>query len=102
MKHPAVELLVDGIVAMASPSEIYMYSSKHNFKGELTSFKLCLVVSDEFDKIKLEADIYMDLECEIPFDILIYHDSEFDELYHQTGSFANKVYEGGELLYEQA
>lgn len=101
LKHIQIENLSQGIIALCSPSRIFLYSAKQNIKGELSSFKLCLVVDDSFDKIKLETSIYLNLECDIPFDILIYHETEFDELCEETGSFANRIWEGGELLYGQ-
>lgn len=101
MKHISVIRLTENIAALCNPKAIYLYNAKYNLKGELCSFKLCVVCDSEANLQSIEASIYLNFECDMPFDILLYHEEEFLLLRDDFGSFAHKIWEDGELLYEQ-
>lgn len=97
----AIESVVGEIVDLLSPQTIYLYNRKLNPKGELTSFKLC-VISDLSDREQAERDIYRKVDCPIPFDILLYTPQEWEHLREDPATFASRIQQEGTVLYGQA
>ncbi len=80
--------------------KIYLISVKVNTAGELTGFKLGLVVNDSIESSsELAARLYYKLDCDIPYDLIIYQESKFLKLSREVGTFANKINETGTVLY---
>ena len=91
--------VVDNIVDYCEPAKIILVSNKFNTKHELTSFKLCVIVNDVQSPAELEGELYMHTDSDIPYDIIIYNLSEWDELIEDYGTFASKVNQTGVVLY---
>ena len=87
------------IAQAVNPVKIYLVGAKHNIKGELTGFKLCVIVNDVPSTAELEGELYMKTDCDIPFDVLIYNLSEWNELIADEGTFASKIHRTGALIY---
>ena len=49
----------------------------------------------------VEHDIYMVIDCDIPFDALVYNKSDFDKISLRSGSFAQRIVSEGSVLYEK-
>ncbi len=98
--NPIMLNLVEEILDICEPEKIILFSTKYNLSHEMTSFKLCVIVSDNSDINELEAQIYLELECESPFDVVIYKSSVWEELVDDDSSFASKVSRTGVVLYE--
>lgn len=80
--------------------KIYLISVKVDTMGELKSFKFGLIVDDEIKSTsELAGNIYFNIDCELPFDIVIYTESEFDSLKEDIGTFAWKINNSGTVLY---
>lgn len=80
--------------------KIFMISFKVNNESELTSFKLALILDDNADNLpELECRLYLEIDCEIPFDLVIYRESEFDKLKKEIGTFAWKIENSGAEIY---
>ena len=77
--HPIIKELTSQIVGKYDPDKIIMFSHKLNVKNEITSFKICIVI-DTSDKEQLEKDIYISIDCCMPYDIIIYTPNEWDRL----------------------
>lgn len=92
--------LVDEIVRKYKPAKIYLISHKQNLSGVITSFKLC-VVCDVADGNALEHDMYLTLESELPFDVVVYTIAEWGQMSASEHSFAAKIIDTGIILYEQ-
>lgn len=92
--------LVGEILNLSTPQKIILISSKFNLMEELTSFKLCIIVDDESDLIQLETLLYLELNCEISFDIVLYKSSQWENLILDCASFATKILKTGVVLYE--
>lgn len=88
----------DNIVDMLSPLEIILFSVKRNQAGEEKSFKLC-VVADSCDKLEAEKRIYLGIDSDVPFDVLLYTPQEWDELLCQPDSFAKRISQEGTYIY---
>lgn len=83
-----------------SIEKIYLISNKVSTSGELTSFKLALIVNDSVKSIsELECRLYMETDSELPYDIVLYKTSEWDELKDEIGTFAWKINNSGVLIY---
>ena len=80
--------------------KIYLTSVKVDTSGELTSFKLGIVVDDSVESsAELANHLYMQLDCDLPYDLIIYQQTKFDKLKEEEGTFANKINEQGTVLY---
>lgn len=90
--------VVDSIAKRFHPQKIYMFSNKRGAGGRPASFKLCIVL-DSTDMGETEREIYLTVESEVPFDLVLYKPRQFDELLTRKGSFAQKVVGTGVLLY---
>ena len=87
------------ITALCDPSMIYLVSEKNNSKGELTGFKLCVVVPDEVSTGTLETRLLLKTDCPVPCDFIVYNLTDWNEHAEDDCSFAYRVENGGELLY---
>ena len=77
---------VEDIKTLCSPLGIILVSNKVNTEGELVSFKLVVIVSDETEsRPELECRLYMQIDCDIPYDIVIYKKSAWK--IHNTGAY---------------
>ena len=96
---PELLHVVQRIVAFVQPDVVYLYNQRINAKDEITSFKLCLV-ADVADKSAAERTIYLQIDCDIPFDILLYTRAEWQDLTQNATSFAYKIQQSGTVVYD--
>lgn len=94
-----IKAVADRVVELCSPAEIYLATHKYNLRQELTAFKLLIVVNDVKKVSDVEEKIYMETDCEIPFDVIVYNKTVWEKLIDDYGTFAHKVYESGDKLY---
>ena len=93
-----IEETVDQIVKLFSPSRVIEYNTKYDMDGKLRSFKLCIVGKIQ-DKKKMLTQIFDEVDSEIPYDILLYTDEQFEELKDSSDAFASRVNQKGRLRY---
>lgn len=80
--------------------KIFLISFKVDNDSELKSFKLALILDDSAGNLpELECQLYLEVDCELPFDLVIYHESEFDRLKDEIGTFAWKINNSGAEIY---
>ncbi len=95
--------LISGIVSRAAelcdPFMIFLVSKKNNTKGELTGFKLCIVIPDGIDPSLTERKLLLGIDCPVPCDFIVYNLEDWDEHCVDDCSFAYRVENGGEKLY---
>mgnify|MGYP007130648052 CR=1 FL=1 len=96
-RHQPVQIVLDQVIESAKPEAVFLYNCKYYWGGELTSFKLC-VICDCSDKRRLLSEIF-DVDCEIPFDILLYTKEQFDEFKDNPSAFAHRIFTKGTMLY---
>ena len=94
---PLVELR-DAIVRLAAPETILLVSRKEAVDGSLTAVKLCVVIG-EGDPDAVERRLYMDLDSDLPYDVLVYTRGEWDRLAEDAASFASRIRKTGRVLY---
>lgn len=95
---PVIRHVVEQLVRDFSPGKIYLFSHKTGSEGDTTSFKL-LMVLDTADKEAVQRKAYLDIECEVPFDIVVYTPDEWDMLVTDPSSFAGKISRTGMVLH---
>lgn len=90
------------IKKICSPSAIILISNKINTSGDLVSFKLLIIVSDNVTSTsELECEMYMKIDSDVPFDLVLYKQSEWDSLKNEIGTFAWKINNSGVYIYGQ-
>ena len=99
-QNPVIINLVNQILNFRNLLKIILFNVKFNILKEMTSFKICVIVSDDQDIYELESKLYLELECENPFDVLIYKVSEWEHYSFDETSFAGKIAKTGVVLYE--
>lgn len=92
--------VVEKIANLLEPETIFMFSNKRGKAGKTAGFKLC-VVAEHSDRAAAERRLYLAIDCEVPFDIVIYSPAEFEALRNSEGSFAQRIAESGVVLYGQ-
>jgi hypothetical protein len=100
VENPIIMNVVDQILDLCNPYMIILFNTKYDLFDNLTSFKLCVIVPDNVDTTELEYTLYLELECENPFDVLLYKVSEWSNLCDDDASFAGKISKTGVVLYE--
>ena len=95
-----LENLIAGIVPVAAPVKILQYHEKYKPNGEPLSVKLC-IVTPRTDVDKIEHELYVTLDCDVPFDLLVYDTEEWEHLINTPLSFAKRIQETGRVLYEK-
>lgn len=93
-----IDAVTAEIVARIHPKAIILFSHKRSPKDATSSFKLC-VVAETADPRALERSLYLDVDCEVPFDLLLYTPAQWETLLAQPGSFARQVWENGQVLH---
>lgn len=99
-QEPVILKMADEILDICNPKKIIIFSKKYNMAQELTAFKLCVIVPDSIDTSELECRIYLELDCENPFNVILYNISEWERICVDNGSFANSIIRNGVVIYE--
>ncbi len=93
-----IEETVEKIVELFSPSKVIEYNTKYDMDGKLSSFKLCIVGKIE-DKRKMLTRIFDEVDSEIPYDVLLYTDEQFNQLKDSYDAFASRINQRGRVRY---
>lgn len=96
-----IKQVCDEIAQHYAPEQIILFNYKNSVLGEPRSFKLCVVTKTD-NKSALEKEIYLNVECDIPFDILIYTSDEWEHLTAEATSFAYRIKKKGTVVYGKA
>ena len=100
--NPIIKRMAEEIVEICSPFQIFLVSHKNNSKGELTSFKVCIIVDDSYiSHTDLETEILLKTDCPVPCDVIVYTVTDWNECLDDDCTFAYRVENEGNLLYEQ-
>ena len=97
---PSVPLktLCENIIRLCHPREIRLFSQKQKPNGELSAVKLCVIIPEGSSR-EVEHRLYIEADSDIPFDVLVYTDEEWQKQLSSEMSFAGKIREQGRLLY---
>ena len=97
MKDPISEV-VKQITELVEVERIILFSKKINLSGEVSSFKICIVTHGN-DVIEYEKLIYIEVDSDVPFDVVIYSSENWKKYLLEDGSFCNKVNSTGSVIY---
>ena len=99
---PIIKKMTEDIVSICDPLQIFLVSAKRNSQGEVIRFKLCIVVGDQYEsRTDLETEILLKTDCPVPCDIIVYTISDWNECLDDDFSFAYRIDNEGNVLYEQ-
>ncbi len=97
MKNPISEV-VNQITKLVEVEKIILFSKKTDLNGEVSSFKICVITYGN-DVHEYEKAIYIDVESDIPFDIIVYSSESWKKYLSEESSFCNKVNSTGSVIY---
>lgn len=97
-KAAEVASAVEEIVTLLAPEQIYLYNQRFSAAGATTGFKLC-VVGTFVNKEAAEREIYLNIDSDVPFDVLLYTPEEWTQLCRCPDSFAHKICQTGIRIY---
>lgn len=88
------------IKARVNPKLMVLFGTKKNMvTDKVRDIDVCIVTETE-DKTRLEHDLYLAIDSEVSFDILIYTPEEWDVLVSDPQSYAHRILEKGTVVYE--
>ena len=90
-ENQLLEQMCHQLVASFHPQKIILSNKKVSTDGALSSFKLCVIAT--------EQKIYLALDFDLPYDILVYTPAEWDKYSTDPDSFASHVNQKGMVLY---
>jgi predicted nucleotidyltransferase len=81
------------------PQKLFLFGSQANEKASITSdIDICVVMNTQ-DKRMLLTDMYMSIQSDKPFDLLLYTPDEWERCLEDKTSFAYKINKEGVRLY---
>lgn len=96
-KHQEV---IEKLCSIAKPEKLILYGSKMDVAtGNVKDIDVCLVVETE-NKAELERELYLSIDSDVSFDIIIYTPFEWEVLITDKQSFAHRILEKGTVIYE--
>lgn len=87
------------IKQLVKPVALVLFHRKIGNSGKTLGFKICIVI-DTKNKLETEKNIYKNIDCDIPFDVILYTSEEWNYLKLKKHSFANKILKSGYVFYE--
>lgn len=93
-----VNALRDDIVRLCKPLKIYLFSHKQRPSGECYAVKFCVIIPDGNARL-VERTLYVEMESELAFDVLVYTAEEWKKLLQNPMSFAAHIESMGRVLY---
>lgn len=95
---PCIQKAIEEISGISSVHTVILFSHRVNLSGETTAFKLCLI-ADTGDKQSLSRTIYRQVDCDIPYNLVVYTPAEWQEAIGHESSFASKIKRTGRVVY---
>jgi len=94
-----LERIKNQIVKLYSPSKIILFGSlaKRCIKSS-SDIDICVIIDTE-DKRMLARDMQLKVEGNIPIDIVIYTNEEWDLYHENSSSFLYNICKDGEIIY---
>lgn len=94
-----LEQIKDQLVQKFQPSKIILFGSvaKGIFK-ETSDIDLC-IIRDTSNKKELLTDMYVEIESDVPFDIVLYTNKEWEECILDQSAFAYQIKNTGVTIY---
>ncbi len=95
------EKILEQLIGIAKPDKLILYGTKRDVAtGVVKDIDVCLV-AETADKSALERELYLSVDSDISFDIIIYRPVEWETLTADQQSFAHRILEKGTVVYER-
>lgn len=99
-----IKIATEQLKEILDAKKIYVFGVKYNSQEMeyVTDFDVCIVADfDESERKALLKKAYMQVDCEIPFDIFLYTTEDFEELSEDPASFVSRILRIGKVYYEK-
>lgn len=94
-----VRRITDQLIDFCQPLKIILFGSvAAGIVHKNSDIDLC-VIAEYSDKQKLLQDIYMHIESESPFDVVVYSPADWEKNVNDTASFAHLIHTKGTIVY---
>lgn len=90
--------ICEKIVELVHPEKIILFNQKQGLNGRISAFKLCVIADGNRPGV-VEGMIYLAVDCDIPYDVLVYPPAEWEMLSAAADSFAGRINRNGSVLY---
>ncbi|MGD9569249.1 MAG: nucleotidyltransferase domain-containing protein [Sedimentibacter sp.] len=95
----SVSKITEEIINKFIPTKIILFGSiAKGIYSKNSDIDLC-IIKDTGDKRALTTNIYTEIDCDIPFDIIIYTNEEWERNINDISSFAYIINKSGVCLY---
>ncbi len=96
-----IEAILEGILTHCAPKSVILYGEKRSLSsGCIKALDFCVILP-EVDKPALLHELYLSIDAEVPFNVLLYTCEEWEELTRDFSSYASAICKKGTVLYEQ-
>lgn len=94
-----IELIKNQLLSKFHPKRIILFGSaaKGTYNKD-SDLDLC-IIQDYDNKRSLLTDIYTELDCNFPYDIILYSEREWYDNVNDKGSFAHIINNTGVQIY---
>jgi hypothetical protein len=93
-----IKKVCDDIIRIFNPEKVILFHVKRSVDGVIRSFKICVII-DTDDKSSTEKHLYLDVDSDVPFDLLVYTPAEWDSLLAEKSSFACRIIKEGMYIH---
>ena len=99
----SIRQAVEDILRACRPQEIILFAEKRTMStGKLKAFSLCVVVPDGTDCRQLRTRLHLALSADVPVNLSVYTNEEWDDLIADETSNAAWIARKGQVVYGTA
>ena len=96
----SIRQAVEDILRACHPQEIILFAEKRTMStGKLKAFSLCVVVPDGTDCRQLRTRLHLALSADVPVNLSVYTNEEWDDLIADETSYAAWIARKGQVIY---
>ena len=96
-----IKRICDEIVRLCAPVRVILYNKKTDgTTGRLREVSLCVVINGD-DAEGTERALYMGIDSDLAFNLILYTSGQWIELTADEQSHACKIMRKGSVIYEQ-
>ena len=96
----SIRQAVEDILRACRPQEIILFAEKRTMStGKLKAFSLCVVVPDGTDCRQLRSRLHLALSADVPVNLSVYTNEEWDDLIADETSYAAWIARKGQVIY---
>lgn len=96
-----LERIENEILRLCRPQKMILFGQKKFVSTDrVRDVDICLVM-DTRDKLAAEKKIYLGIDSDISFDLVIYTPAEWEEMLREPQSFASRILEKGTCIWDE-